>query len=241
MARTRTIKPEFWDDEKLSNCSRDARLIFIGLWNNSDDYGVVKGSHLWLRNKILPYDNVNQKLFSKWLHELESGKFIIPFDKSGEKFYFIKSFLKYQKIDRPSKARNPEPPKNILDEYSACAQGILVAETETETETEIETEIETETNVLFENFWDLYDKKRGDKIKLEKLWHKLTDEEREKIMLYIPKYKLSQPDKKYRKDPQTFLNNKSWKDEIIEQGNNNNINRITNGVKPIGEHNVQYL
>lgn len=70
-------------------------------------------------------------------------------------------------------------------------------------------------NVSFENFWNLYDKKRGDKLKLEKKWNVLSDTERLAIMEYLPKYKEATPDKSFRKDPQTFLNNKSWNDEII--------------------------
>ena len=34
-------------------------------------------------------------------------------------------------------------------------------------------------------------------------------------MNHLPLYKKSQPNKKYRKDPGTYLNNKSWNDEII--------------------------
>ena len=34
-------------------------------------------------------------------------------------------------------------------------------------------------------------------------------------MNYIELYKQSQPDKQFRKNPETFLNNKSWNDEII--------------------------
>jgi len=34
-------------------------------------------------------------------------------------------------------------------------------------------------------------------------------------MEYVVKYKLSQPDKQYRKNAETFLNNKGWLDEII--------------------------
>jgi hypothetical protein len=46
------IKPEFWSDEKLAALSLQARLIYIGLWNLSDDYGVVKGHPLcWLEAK----------------------------------------------------------------------------------------------------------------------------------------------------------------------------------------------
>ncbi len=52
MARTRMIKPEFWSDEKLAALSLQVRLIYIGLWNLSDDYGVVKGHPLcWLEAK----------------------------------------------------------------------------------------------------------------------------------------------------------------------------------------------
>lgn len=72
-----------------------------------------------------------------------------------------------------------------------------------------------EINISFDEFWDLYEKKVGDKTKLIAKWNKLTDEERTAIMNHIPKYKLSQPDKKYRKNPETFLNNKSWNDELI--------------------------
>jgi len=67
----------------------------------------------------------------------------------------------------------------------------------------------------FEEFWILYDKKVGDKVKLEKKWSSLSKQEKEAAMHYIPKYKESQPDKKFRKNPETFLNNKSWNDEII--------------------------
>ena len=73
----------------------------------------------------------------------------------------------------------------------------------------------TKVNVPFDDFWNLYDKKRGDKDKIEKKWQSLKDSEREAIMKHLPLYKKSQPNKKYRKDPVTYLNNKSWNDEII--------------------------
>ena len=81
---------------------------------------------------------------------------------------------------------------------------------------EITTESTTDTlNVPFDDFWNLYDKKVGDKEKIKTKWGKLKDSEREAIMNHLPLYKKSQPNKKYRKDPATYLNNKSWNDEII--------------------------
>jgi uncharacterized protein YdaU (DUF1376 family) len=70
-------------------------------------------------------------------------------------------------------------------------------------------------NFEFDLFWNLYDKKVGEKDKIKKKWENLTDDERQLIMDYIPKYKKSQPDKQFRKNPETFFNNKGWNDEII--------------------------
>ena len=85
-----------------------------------------------------------------------------------------------------------------------------------ETETENRTiTINENINIDFEWFWNEYDKKVGDKQKLKKKWNKLTDEERQNAMNYLELYKQSVPDKQFRKNPETFLNNKSWNDEII--------------------------
>lgn len=67
----------------------------------------------------------------------------------------------------------------------------------------------------FDDFWGDYDKKVGSKPKLQKKWAKLSKTTKQKIREYIPLYKQAQPDKKYRKNPETFLNNESWNDEII--------------------------
>ena len=86
---------------------------------------------------------------------------------------------------------------------------------EEEQEEEKDKEQEKEVNIDFEWFWKDYDKKVGVKEKLRKKWNKLSDEERQNAMNYIDLYKQAVPDKQFRKNPETFLNNKSWNDEII--------------------------
>lgn len=66
----------------------------------------------------------------------------------------------------------------------------------------------------FERFWNLYDKKVS-KEKSFKLWIKLKTEDKMKIFETLPLYVKSTPDKQYRKNPDTYLRNKSWKDEIL--------------------------
>ena len=114
MARNRMIKTDFWDDETLSSISRDAKLTFIGMWNFSDDRGVIKGKPVWLKNQIYPYnDDLSIKTITLWLEELEAIKVILPFTNNNEKYYYIKNFLKHQQISHPSVWRNPDPPEEF--------------------------------------------------------------------------------------------------------------------------------
>lgn len=70
----------------------------------------------------------------------------------------------------------------------------------------------------FDRFWNLYNKKRGDKAKVKVKFCKLSKADREKIFQTLPAYVANTPDKTFRKDPQTYLNNRSWEDEIIPKG-----------------------
>lgn len=65
----------------------------------------------------------------------------------------------------------------------------------------------------FDLFWGLYDKKVG-KEKTQTKFSKLKVCEVKKIMLVLPNYIKSTPEKKFRKDPLTYLNGKHWEDEI---------------------------
>ena len=68
----------------------------------------------------------------------------------------------------------------------------------------------------FEEFWDLYDYKKS-RDKAEKAWKTLNKEEKVLALLHAPVYAQSTPDKQFRKHPTTYLNNKSFNDEIIER------------------------
>ena len=125
MARIRTVKPEFFDDEKLATISLQARLVFIGLLVHSDDYGVVKGHPLWLKNQILPYDDISLPDFTDLLQELVTINCIVAFCHSGEQYYHIRKFSEHQKVEKPSKWRNPEyleDTPRILPEYSPTSR-----------------------------------------------------------------------------------------------------------------------
>lgn len=74
---------------------------------------------------------------------------------------------------------------------------------------------EKETNIDFDIFWNLYNKKVGDKTKVENKWNKLENEDRQKIIDTLPNFLNSITDKQFQPFPETYLNNKRWNDEII--------------------------
>ena len=86
---------------------------------------------------------------------------------------------------------------------------------------------EYSTKIDFDTFWELYDKKVGDKTKLKKKWNKLSLEIQTKALEHITEYKTAQQDKQYRKNPDTYLNNKSWNDEIISKDQTQTIRVVT--------------
>lgn len=74
---------------------------------------------------------------------------------------------------------------------------------------------EIKDEYTFERAWNLYDKKVGCKAKLEKKWNSMSLKDRKAAIEYIPLYVITTEDKKYRKNFQTFLNQRGWEDELI--------------------------
>lgn len=65
----------------------------------------------------------------------------------------------------------------------------------------------------FENIWNLYERKGNKKTSSEK-WKRLPESSKKLAVAYIPSYVASTPDKQYRKNFETFLNQETWNDEL---------------------------
>lgn len=114
MARIRTIKPEFWTDEKTGTLSGDATKLFIGMLNHADDYGVIEFNIEALRAKIFPYSNnpaaevVGKPLMDELLPKGLVVLFMIKNDDGSQidnkSYLLIPNFLKHQRIDRPGQS-----------------------------------------------------------------------------------------------------------------------------------------
>lgn len=123
-------------------------------------------------------------------------------------------------IEKSKRKAFSESRRNNIKGKNQHTLGHMTKHMENENEN-INEVINDNVNIDFEWFWKDYDKKVGAKDKLKKKWNKLTDEERQNAMNYIELYKQSVPDKQFRKNPETFINNKSWNDELIKSNTNN--------------------
>lgn len=114
MARIRTIKPEFWTDEKVVECSPTARLLFIGLWNFCDDYGSHQYSPKQIKMEVFPGDDFKINKIEEWLLELINARLINTYTIDDKRYLRVCGW-RHQKIEKPSR-KHPDPIQ--FDDYS---------------------------------------------------------------------------------------------------------------------------
>lgn len=112
MSRIRSIKPEFWSDEKVVECSTNARLLFIGLWNFCDDCGRHSLSPKQIKALVFPADDFTLEDVRRMLDELSSNGLIELYEVETKQYFYIVGW-KHQRIDRPQAPRFPEPPPKV--------------------------------------------------------------------------------------------------------------------------------
>ena len=106
--RIRTVKPEFWSDEKTGTLSVEAALLFLAMFNFADDKGRLRGVPSLLKAQAFPYRPEID--IEAALNELLGKKLVRPYQARGQAYLEIINFLKHQVINKPSKKTLlPEP------------------------------------------------------------------------------------------------------------------------------------
>lgn len=115
---------------------------------------------------------------------------------------------------RPSKDQQVTT-KNLKKTYRLATDNLIEDENDNVNEVVIESDIKKNKGIEFENFWNLYDKKVGDKKSVCKKWDALKLEVQNQILAILPLWKDQFTDKQFQPFPETFLNQQRWNDEII--------------------------
>lgn len=100
MARIRTIKPEFWIDEKLAPLSPIERLTFLGLISMADDAGRLVDNLKQIDAFVFGETEDTCRDALATLSRI--GRVIRGKTKSGQKVIQIANWSKHQKVDKPN-------------------------------------------------------------------------------------------------------------------------------------------
>lgn len=127
MARIRSVKPEYWDDQELAEqVSRDARLLYIGLWNLADEHCRLRGDARFIKGRIFPYDDdVSMEDVAVMLAELALAGKVVPFQVDEVIYLHLPNLGKHQRLEADKVASKlPDPfaqdaelltPKALID------------------------------------------------------------------------------------------------------------------------------
>lgn len=110
MARIRSIKPEFWVDRKLARAtSRDARMLYVGLWNFADEHARLIGDPDYLKGQIFPYEeDLDAVAVKGLLDELVAFGVAVPYVAHDEVFLYLPTLAKHQRL-QPEKVASKHP------------------------------------------------------------------------------------------------------------------------------------
>lgn len=110
MPRIRTIKPEFFTSDTVSELPLRARLTWIGLWTHCDDHGRCRGNVKLIKAAVWPLDNVSLRDIEEDIEALIAQRLVFGYiADDGKNYLQITGWTEHQKVDRPSKSIIPAP------------------------------------------------------------------------------------------------------------------------------------
>tara|TARA_R100000278_G_scaffold44073_1_gene38432 strand:+ start:1836 stop:2813 length:978 start_codon:yes stop_codon:yes gene_type:complete len=229
MARNRMIKKEFWTSEQIMNLPIGARLLFIGMWNQADDEGILKNSPMQLKAQIFPCDMEIDLAKIKYYIDLIKAENLIIYNQKTEaedqNLIKIKKWCDHQKISKPTPSKY-----NFIEEdqeHSRRTPGVVKEDSSPKESKVIENKVKeskvkkTKTNKsgmsdIFLKWWKTYNK---DSYR-EKAWNKwkaLKESDHEIVLNHTKRFVLV-TEKQFRPDGFRYLANKTYLNEIIDTG-----------------------
>ena len=107
MARTRSLKPQFFKNDLLAECQPLARLLFSGLWCMADAEGRLEYRPLRVKAEVLPYDECD---VDQLVDELEQRGFVRRYTVEDVTILVIPKFLDHQR-PHPKEPTESFPPE----------------------------------------------------------------------------------------------------------------------------------
>jgi len=204
----------------LAKVTYREHYIAIKVGRGETTVKLMPGQFIFGRFRAEEELNIDGSIIYKWIQKFASPEFeMITIESNNQ--YSIITICKWEEY------QHQEYEEVATKEQVSSSQ---VALKEQPSSTNNKDNNEKKINIPFEDFWNLYDIKI-DRKKCEGKWEKLADNERTSCIERIPAYINANPDKAFRRDPCTFLNNRSWENEVVKR--TVNVQAAAVQVKPI--------
>jgi hypothetical protein len=113
--RARNIKPGFFKNPEIAECSILARLLAPGLWMMADREGRLEDRPKKIKIEILPCDDAN---IDELLNELVKASHIIRYEIDGIKYIQINKFVEHQRPHHMEEKSEIPPPPGTKNRYN---------------------------------------------------------------------------------------------------------------------------
>lgn len=251
MARIRTIKPEFWLDEDLSELSCEAHMLAAALLNHCDDEGYFKANPKLIHAQIFALRELSGSA-SELLNNLNDIGYLTLFNGADGKVYgHVTNFNKHQTINKPTTSKIKGLKVDAQD-YGNATVALPVGKERKGKEQGKEQGKESASvaqlpsnSKMFDEFYEAYpnkkDRKRAkvafDKIRPdENLFLEIINGLKNQIAWrkeHPPGYFLPE-----WKNPSTWLNGENWQD-VLESPSKKPTHR--SGPVTVSDHNSQVM
>lgn len=211
----RIIKESICTSDEIDSLSPEDEVFFYRLMVNCDDFGLLDARPKILVSKCYPLKSIDSKRIVKMLASLLEVGLVNLYEVDGRPYLAIAKWSEHQQI----RAKRPKYPQQNEGIAITCNQ--LLSDAPVIQSNPIQSE--SNPNPIpqsndcdgFDEFWVIYEKK-GNKMQSQKAWKKLKPSIELQLEIYAQArlYVQATPDKQFRKDASTWLNNHCWKDVI---------------------------
>jgi len=106
--RIRTIKPEFWSNDRLAETKDFTRLLAIALLNMADDEGFFTCHPTLIRGQLFPFEKDEERIRVGLSQLADIGYIVRAIGVDGREYGRIPAFRKHQRINRPNDSKIKE-------------------------------------------------------------------------------------------------------------------------------------
>lgn len=202
------------DSDAFNAMPLSSQCLYFHLWMQADDDWFLWNSKRIMRMVWCSDDDYNILLLKRFIIQFEWWVCVIKHRKinntlradRAKKTNYVKE-LQMLKVKENGSYTEVQPNDNQMT--TKCPHSIVE-------DSIVEDSIVNGEKILFNKFWDLYNKKVWDKKKCKKKWDMLNKEIQEKIIDTLPSFLSTIKNKQFQPYPETYLNQERWENNIID-------------------------